>query len=314
MENLIFSLNATVPIFLLMVIGYFLHKIGLYGDKFAKRANQFVFKIALPVMLFKELATADFASMWDTGYVGFCFLATFGSILLAVIYAKLFVKKNVQGEFAQAAYRSSAALLGCAFIQNIYNEAGPAPLMIIGTVPLYNIAAVVILNLMKEENAKLTKDVAKTTLKGIVTNPIIIGIALGFVWSVLKLPMITVMNKTLTSVSNLATPLGLMTLGATFDFSKAKGSIKDASICSLFKLVICAAIFIPIAVALGYREAKLVSILVMLGGATTVSCFVMAENLGHEGTLTSSVVVITTIFSAFTLTGWLYMLKSLAYI
>ena len=64
------------------------------------------------------------------------------------------------------------------------------------------------------------------------------------------------------------------------------------------------------AIAFGFREEELVAILVMLGSATTVSCYVMARNMGHEGVLTSSTVMLTTLFSAFTLTGWLFLLRS----
>ena len=52
----------------------------------------------------------------------------------------------------------------------------------------------------------------------------------------------------------------------------------------------------------------------MLGAATTVSCFTMAKSMGHEGTLSSSTVMLTTLFSAFTLTGWLYIVKTLGLI
>ena len=81
---------------------------------------------------------------------------------------------------------------------------------------------------------------------------------------------------------------------------------------AVMKLVGFAAVFLPLAVMLGFRREELVAILVMLGSATTVSCFVMAKNMGHEGVLTSSTVMLTTMFSAFTVTGWLYILRSLA--
>ena len=56
MENLVFSLNATVPVFLLMVLGVFFHKINWIDDIFASKMNQFVFLVPLPVMVFRELA------------------------------------------------------------------------------------------------------------------------------------------------------------------------------------------------------------------------------------------------------------------
>jgi predicted permease len=152
------------------------------------------------------------------------------------------------------------------------------------------------------------------TLKGIVTNPILLGIVAGILWSLLKLPMPDILAKTVKNVAVLATPLGLMAMGASFDMSQAKGHIRPAVVATVIKLVLLAAIFLPIAVQLGFTEEKLVAILVMLGSATTVSCYIMAKNMGHDGTLTSSVVMLTTFFSAFTLTGWLYLLKTLGLI
>ena len=62
---------------------------------------------------------------------------------------------------------------------------------------------------------------------------------------------------------------------------------------------------------MGFRREELVAILVMLGSSTTVTGYVMARNMGHDGVLYSGVVMLTTLCSAFTLTGWLYVLRSL---
>ena len=113
------------------------------------------------------------------------------------------------------------------------------------------------------------------------------------------------------NIGAVATPLGLMALGASFDVQKALGKIKPVIAACMLKLVGFTAVFLPFAVMLGFRREELIAILVMLGSATTVSCYVMAKNMGHEGTLTSGVVMLTTVFSAFTLTGWLFILKSM---
>ena len=78
----------------------------------------------------------------------------------------------------------------------------------------------------------------------------------------------------------------------------------------LIKLVVLAGIFLPVAIWLGFEKEQLVAVLIMLGSATTVSSYVMAKNMGHEGVLTSSVVMVTTCLSAFTLTGWLFLLRT----
>lgn len=311
MENLIFSLNATVPIFLLMALGFLFRKLGWIDEVFASKMNQFVFLVPLPILVFEDLATVDFQEVWNLKFVLFCFFVTFASIALAAGISFLWKDREIRGEFIQASYRSSAALLGIAFIRNIYGDAGLAPLMIIGSVPLYNIMAVVVLSFFQPERRKLDKELWKKTLKGIVTNPIIIGIAAGLLWSALRIPMPYIIGKTVSNVGDVATPLGLMALGASFDVQKTIGKIKPVTAACALKLVGFTTVFLPLAVMLGFRREELIAILVMLGSATTVSCYVMAKNMGHEGTVTSGVAMLTTVFSAFTLTGWLFLLKSM---
>ena len=309
MDNLIFSLNATMPVFLMMVLGYILKKLNWMDETFASKINSFVFHVPLPVLVFRDLAMVDFVEVWDTKFVVFCFLATLASILIATGISALWKDKTIRGEFVQASYRSSAAILGIAFIQNIYGNAGMGPLMVVASVPLYNVAAVIILTLLGKEHKKLDKALVIKTIKGILTNPIIIGILAGFLWSLLRIPMPYIVEKTVTNVANIATPLGLMAMGAAFDWEKAFAKMKPALTATITKLMGFVMLFLPLAIRMGFREEKLVALLVMLGSATTISCYVMAKNMGHEGTLTSSVVMLTTLFCAFTLTGWLFVMK-----
>lgn len=310
MENLIFSLNATIPIFLMMLLGMLFRKLGWMDEVFAVKMNKFVFLVPLPVLLFEQLATVDFSEVWDIKFILFCFVVTAISITISTLISLLWKDRSVKGEFIQATYRSSAALLGIAFIQNIYGTAGMAPLMIIGSVPLYNIMAVVVLSVFKPGNNSFDKALVKKTLKGIVTNPIIIGIVAGFVWSALKLPMPSILHKTVSSIGATATPMGLMSMGATFEMKKATSKMKPTLVAVFMKLVGFCAIFLPMAALLGFRNEEMIAILVMLGSATTVSSFVMARNMGHEGTLSSGVIMMTTLLSAFTLTMWLDVLRS----
>mgnify|MGYP002611028504 FL=1 len=314
MENLIFSLNATIPIFLMMVLGVFFRKTGLLKENMINGLNQFVFKATLPVLLFGDLAKQDFAEAWNGKFVAFCFVVTLVSISLVALMSMALKDKSQRGEFIQGAYRSSAAILGIAFITNIYGNSGMAPLMIIGSVPLYNIMAVVVLSFTKPGQNGMSPELIKKTLKGIATNPIILGILAGALWSVLRLPMPTILTKTVSSLGGLTTPLGLMAMGAAFNWSEAKSGMGPAFAASFMKLIGLCTLFLPVAVLLGFREAELIAILVMLGSSTTVSSYVMARNMGHSGVLSSSIVAITTLGSAFSLTFWLYVMKSLALI
>ena len=299
MKNLIFSLNATVPVFLLMALGFLFRKLGWLDEVFASKMNQFVFLVPLPLLVFEDLASVDFQKVWNLKFVLFCFFVTLASIALAGILSLLWKDRGIRGEFIQASYRSSAALLGIAFIQNIYGDAGLAPLMIIGSVPLYNMMAVVVLSFFQPEQRKRDKLLWKKTLKGIVTNPIIIGIAAGLFWSALRIPMPYVIEKTVSNIGAVATPLGLMALGASFDVQKALGKIK------------------PVIAAYCCRRSKHDENRDQFFSAKSEHhrkrqkhrC--KSDKLQHTGTLTSGVVMLTTVFSAFTLTGWLFILKSM---
>ena len=285
-------------------------KLGWMDEVFAAKMNKFVFLVPLPVLLFEQLATVDFSEVWDIKFILFCFVVTAISITISTLISLLWKDRSIKGEFIQATYRSSAALLGIAFIQNIYGTVGMAPLMIIGSVPLYNIMAVVVLSVFKPGNNSFDKALVKKTLKGIATNPIIIGIVAGFVWSALKLPMPTILHKVVSNVGATVTPMGLMSMGATFEMKKATSKMKPTLVAVFMKLVGFCAIFLPMASLLGFRNEEMIAILVMLGSATTVSSFVMARNMGHEGTLSSGVIMMTTLLSAFTLTMWLDVLRS----
>ena len=310
MENLIFSLNATIPVFLLMVLGYILRCLKMTDDSFVKTLNAFNYKVTLPVLLFRDISGSDFYSVWDTSYVLYCFLVTLFCIsVIWLLTARFYKNKAHTGEFVQASFRGSAAVLGVAFIQNIYGNAGMAPLMIIGTVPLYNIAAVIILSFTGPGSEGFHPAALKKSVRGILTNPIILGIVLGMLVSVSGLTFPVILTKSIDSVSSLATPLALIGLGAGFEGRKALRELRPTLVCTFIKLLLQPLLFLPLAAHMGFRDEKMVAILIMLGAPTTVSCYIMAKNMRNDGVLTASIVVMTTLLAAFTLTGWIYLLK-----
>ena len=85
MDNLIFCLNVTVPIFLTLLLGYFFRRIGLFDETFVNRMNKFVFVIPLPVLLFQDIAKIDIYEAWDPKMILFCFAITSLSIMISVL-------------------------------------------------------------------------------------------------------------------------------------------------------------------------------------------------------------------------------------
>ncbi len=315
LENLIFSLNATIPIFMMMVAGYVLKVVGLLNDESTEAINSLVFKVFLPALLFIDLAGQDFINMWDSSFVGFCAVTTVLSIIIAFFLSFICRDEEDRGEFIQASYRSAAATLGIAFMTNIYDNVAMVALMIIGSVPIYNVVAVLLLSVTSPGSiADKKNNLIKRSFKNIIKNPIIIGIAAGIMWSLLKLPNPPVLFRSATYLGNCASPLALIGLGASFELSSLKEKFAPILFVNFNKLFLWSMLFLPMAVGMGYRDEKLVAALIMLGSATTSSSFIMAKNMGHRGIISSSAVMTTTLFSAFSLTLWLFILRSMGYI
>ena len=309
MSNLIYSINATLPIFLLIILGKVLKTTKIINDEFTKTADRYVFRIALPALLFSDLTENNVGSAFDGKYVLFCFSVTIFSIAVLWGLTEKFMKNEEQkGAFIQGSYRSSAAILGLAFINNMYDSVGMAPLMIIGCVPLYNIFAVIILTLKGDNGGK--KPNMKETFINVMKNPILLSILIALPFALLNLHFPSFVNKAIGSVANTATPLALISIGASFEGKKALKKMKPTLLASFIKLILLAGLFLPLAVFFGYRNQELMALLVMLGSPTTVSSYIMAKNTGNDGTLTSSIIVLTTLLSSLTLTLWIFVLKS----
>ena len=312
MHNFIYSLNATMPVFLVMILGWWLKRICFLSDDFVTVADKLVFKVALPVLVFQDIASADLSHDFNLKFVLFCFLGTCAFFGVTWLFAEMFIKdKSMIGSFVQGSFRGSAAILGIAFAQNIYGSSGLVPMMIVASIPLFNIFSVIVL--MRSANAGETdkKAIIRKTLKGIVTNPIIFA---GIPFALLQVHFPVILEKAMTSVANLSTPLALIAIGAGFSTDAALKRWKPTLIASVIKLVVIPGVMLPVAIWMGFRNEEMVALLILTGAPTTVSSYIMAKNMNNDGALASGIVVMTTLLSSVTLTLIIFILKSFAYI
>lgn len=309
MDSFLFSLHATMPVFLVMVLGYILKQIGMFTEEFCSVANRYVFKVALPVLLFRDIAQTDLYADFDLTFVLYCAgITTVMFLGIWFLTAKLMKDQSMVGAFSQAAARGSAAVLGIAFVENIYGNAGLTPLMIVAAVPLFNIYSVIILTFSANGGQHGTGAIKKACVN-VLKNPIILGILAGLPFSLLQITIPTIPLKAINSVAATATPLALLVVGAGFEGGKALAKIKPTIVAAVIKLVILPAAFLPLAVFLGFHGAEMVAILIMLGSPTTVTCYIMARNMDNDGELSTSIIVLTTLLSSVTLTGWIFLLR-----
>lgn len=314
MDSLLYSLNATLPIFAVIFFSYLLKRRGFFTEGFIAGADKVIFKLFLPVLLFRDIAAGRITETFDLKFFLFCAVST--TVYFFAIWggAELFLRdKTMIGAFTQGAFRGSLAVLGVAFIQNIYGDAGLAPLMIVATVPLYNIYAVLVLTV--RSNSPLPgRSLLRSTIMGILTNPIILGILCGLPFSLLQVEFPPMVGKTLDLLAAPATPLALVSIGAGFEGAKAIRKIRPTIAASIIKLIVLPAVFLPIACWMGFRDQALVALLIMTGAPSTVTCYIMTKNMDGDAVLSSSIIVLTTALSALTMTAALYIMHALGVI
>lgn len=313
MENFFFALNSTMPVFLVILLGWLLRRLGVLNEAFNKPANDYVFKCALPVSLFRSIAGMDFYGDFDARFCLFCFLGTTVMFLGVWAASWLFMKDRSQiGAFAQASARSSGAILGLAFAMNIYGNTGMVPMMIMAAVPFFNVYSVLILSFSPQigEEPQKSGGAVKKALLGVLTNPLIIGVLLGVPFALLRISVPAMVDGALEMVGGTASPVALLVVGASFSGAEAMTRWKGAAASSFIKLFLLPAIFLPLAAWMGFRESAMVAILIMCGSPTTVSAFVMAKNMRADAVLTSNAVLLSTVASSVSITMWIYVLRS----
>ncbi len=311
MENMILSFNVIAPLFFLMVIGYLIANYTDLADKdLLKKANTLVFKVFLPCMLFKNIYRSNIREQMQGGL---CIFAA-GSLLLlfallCLIVPRVVKKENQQGVVIQGIFRSNYVIFGVAVVENMYGSANTATAAILSAVlvPMYNFLAVIALSFF---GGKRERDIKKVII-GILKNPLILASVLGIIASLSGIKLPKAADTTLNDLAKLATPIAFLILGGDFDFSKIKGNLKTAGCVILVKMVLLPLIFIPIVVAMGYRNSDLLAALLAYQTPVAVSSYIMAQQAGADEQLAGQLVVFSSIVSIFTLFVTIFILRQM---
>lgn len=311
-SNFVFSLGATLPVFAVMVLGHLLRRAGLLTHGFCHVGNQLVFHLALPAMLFRQIAGMGAGVLIHGPFVIFGAAASLLSVFLVWIPARLFLRDKTEvGAFTQGAFRGNTALLGSVFLQSISGSTEYAPLIVLAAVPIYNVFSVIVLSLESGGRGKLDGKRVRQALTNVCKNPIILGIILALPFVIFGIPLPQMADKALASLSGMASPLALLVIGAEFRWEAAVKKLSPTLWAAAVKLLLLPGTMLPLAAALGFRGEPLIAYLVMFGTPTAVSSYIMAENMGNDGVLANGIVASTTVFSAVTLTGWIFLLRTL---
>lgn len=309
MENLMISANAVLPMCLVMALGYGTRRLGWLRREEISTINKIAFRIFLPCLLYYNIYCSDLSGSFDPLLMAYAVggvLLTFG---LALGYTLLTEKlPERRGVLIQGMFRSNYVIMGIPVATALLgaDQLGTVSILIAVIVPLFNMLAVVVLEVFRGQKPKPLH-----ILGQIAKNPLVIGSVLGILTLVAGIRLPHILEQTIQSVSAIASPLQLFLLGAFFQFSGLKTYRRELVTVSIAKLIVSPGLFLGLGALLGFRGVAFVSLIGIFASPTAVNSFTMAQQMGGDAELAGDIVVTTSAASIPTMFFWIFLFKSL---
>ena len=238
MQSFIFSFNAIFPVFLLISMGYLLRKKNFINDNFIATGTKVVFRIALPVFIFRNIARTDFYQVFNIQDISISVSTSILFFALSwIVGARICRTPEEQGPFIQSSYRGNVAIIGTAIATNIYGPQGAAGVAahLCFLMPLYNILSTIALTvpLKKEEKTNWGKIAVK-----IITNPLVISVIAALPFTLFTIPIPYVIGEAMDYTARLTLPLALLGIGGSLNFSAMSGHMSRVLPTGFMKLVL----------------------------------------------------------------------------
>jgi malate permease and related proteins len=301
-------IEIVLPVFLVIGLGYGIRRIGLVDGKFFSQVNQLVYYVCLPLLLIYKIAGADFSTSFNFKLVMASSAAVACCFLIAYLYGKWRgFPAPIHGSFCQGSFRGNLAYIGLAIVFNAYGDAGlsRAGILLGFLVPVLNFFAILALLFPQQQRSSYTG-----IIKQIISNPLILASLLGILWSFFQLPMPSILDRSLNIATGMTLPLALLSIGGSFSLAKLKGDVWKAALATTMKLIVLPLITAVFMLVLNISGLDFAIGLLMAGAPTAVATYIMACQMGADGELAGTIVMMATSFSAVSYTILLLCLKS----
>ena len=313
LESFLYSVNTILPIFLIVIVGWLIKRFGFLSERFFEEGDKLVFRLALPALLFLDIAFSGSEEEPDTRLILFCIISISALVVVLCLLVPLFIRDNPsRGAFIQGVYRSNFAIVGISLSESMFGEEGvkTVAMVIPFAIILFNSFAVLIFSIFApEEKKQKPLAVLKKILLNIVTNPLIIAVALALPFLLFKWTLPVPVHKGIQYLADLSLPLALMSIGSSFSFQSVKAKFGKTVVAASMKLIVVPVVMLGIAILLGFRGVALGIILILFGGRCAVSSYIMAKNMGSDYELTGHITLLTTMFCLITLFLGIFILK-----
>ena len=310
LDSFMVAFNAVGPFLILLGIGFAAIRLKLADRPFMDRLNALNYKVFFPFLMFNNVYSAKPENMPSvklmlTGVISVSLL-----VVLLVLVVPLIVKENPRrGVVIQGVFRSNFIIYGIPLTTYVFGEekSSVCGMMIMIMVSLFNVAAVIVLEMFRD----CGKIQAKTLLAGIVKNPLLQGCVIGLLFYLLQIRLPAFIAAPVSSLAGLATTLALVVLGASLKFDELKKNSRTISAVLLIRLVVLPLVMVVFAYLIGLRGVELFLILMIFGTPVATSSYPMAQNMGGDGQLAGQLVFVSTVASLVTVFLFIFTLSRL---
>ena len=312
MDSLLVALNVVFPLIVLIAVGYAAGALRWISHEAFSQLNSLVFNVLLPCVLFENVYSASLSEIFNVKQILFGVGAVIIIFTCGVpLSSRLTRDPAKRGVALQSLFRSNFVLYGLPIVQSIYpkDRLGPTTLMIAVIVPVFNVLAVIALEMFRGGDVNALK-----IALNIIKNPLIIGTALGLVFSATGVRLPQAARNSLSSLTNAATPVALIILGGTFRRQSLGENKTLLTALTFLRLLAVPAIFVCAAIPLGFRDVELLTFVALFGSPVAVSSFSMAKQMGADSELAGQTLLFTTVFSILTIFMWVSVLNHFALI
>lgn len=310
-DLLFFTSNVTLPIFIIVFLGWFLRRTDWLTDSFIHAGSKLVFTIALPALLFTKILESDLSTVFDTRQVVYAMLVTIiGFICTWWLSGVMKLAPENRGVFVQGAFRGNMGIVGLALCMNMYDVQGLAvgSILLAFLTLLYNVLSVFALSL--PFNAGQRFDWLAMT-KDMVKNPLIIAIVLALILNLLQLTPPAVIMKSGEYFSNMTLPLALLCVGGSMNLKTLKESSRLALGATALKLIGLPLLFTLGAYLIGFKGVALGTLFLMFASPTATASFVMAKAMRGNAELAATIIALSTVLSLLTISTGIFILRAM---
>ncbi|WP_298294931.1 AEC family transporter [uncultured Litoreibacter sp.] len=291
----------TLPFFALIAVGYWAGRTKFFSEEATAYLTKFVFYFALSAMLFRFSANLSLRDVYDLPFVLAYFWGTAFVYLIAtgVSLIRRLPVEQVAIE-AQCAVIGNVGFLGIPMLALLMGEAAVGPIMLILAVDLIFFGSLVVILITGSRDGRVSPAILKTVGLGLIKNPMIVSIVLGFAWSAFAIPIPGPMNEFLSILGGAATPGALFAIGASLA-SKSAERIEVAGWLSFCKLVLHPAA-VAFAALMVFQVDRYAAAVMIAASALPVAgnVYIIAQHYSVAPQRVSASILISTVISIVT--------------